>query len=199
LRRRRRRGETGRAGPRPFEPPRDVESGVEDDPRILALLRTMRERRIVLDATLDVARRLEGARPGAAGFAAPPAAAQWAYAVTRRALAAGITISAGSDSRLNLPDALHVELEVLVRNGGLTPMQALVAATSGGAAALGRARELGTIERGRIADLVVLRADPTRDIRAVREVELVIKGGAVHDMRPLAGGAAVLAGIRALG
>ena len=179
--------------------PLELSAASVDDPRILALLRTMRERGIVLDATLDVARRLEGAPPGAAGFAAPAAAAQWAYAVTRRALAAGITVSAGSDSRLNLPDALHVELEVLVRNGGLTPMQALVAATSGGAAALGRARELGTIERGRIADLVVLRADPTRDIRAVREVELVIKGGAVHDMRPRAGIAALLARIRTLG
>ena len=162
--------------------PLELAPAAVNDPRILALLRTMRDRGIVLDATLDVARRLEGARPGASGFASPAAAASWAYRVTRLALATGVTVSAGSDSRMSSPDSLHGELEVLVRNAGFTPMQALVAATRGAARAMGREHELGTIERGKLADLVVLRRDPTRDIRAVRDVDIVIKGGVLHEV-----------------
>jgi imidazolonepropionase-like amidohydrolase len=63
-------------------------------------------------------------------------------------------------------------------------MQALVAATQGGARALGRADALGTIQPGRLADLVVVRRDPAADIEALRDVALVIKGGTVHEFRP---------------
>jgi imidazolonepropionase-like amidohydrolase len=58
----------------------------------------------------------------------------------------------------------------------------LVAATSGGARALGRERELGTIAAGKLADLVLLAADPTTDIAAVRTLRYVVRGG---ELRPL--------------
>ena len=150
------------------------------DPRLLTLLATMRSRGIVLDSTLDVARRFEGARPASAGFAVPADVAAFAYRFTRLALDRGIVVSAGSDSRMTAADALHLELEVMVRNADFTPLEAITAATRGGAAALGRSGELGTIRRGRIADLVVVRRDPTADIGALREVDMVVKGGVIH-------------------
>ena len=64
---------------------------------------------------------------------------------------------------------------------GMTPLQAIVAATRNGAAAAGMAHDLGTIERGKIADLVLLRADPLEKIGNIRSVDLVIAGGRVID------------------
>ncbi|MBK8006420.1 MAG: amidohydrolase family protein [Gemmatimonadetes bacterium] len=105
---------------------------------------------------------------------------------SRRAHAAGVPLLAGTDSLGNgsvdgyvLPN-LHAELELLVSNAGLTPAEALLAATRTGAQVLGRERDLGTVEAGKLADLVVLDADPTRDIRGTRTVRLVVKRGAVY-------------------
>lgn len=64
---------------------------------------------------------------------------------------------------------------------GMTPLQAITAATRNGAAAAGLDKDLGTIERGKIADLVLLEADPTADIRNIRRASLVIAGGLVID------------------
>ena len=72
------------------------------------------------------------------------------------------------------------EVELLVECG-LTPMEALVAATRNGAEVIGVSDRLGTIEPGKLADLLVLKKDPTKDIRHLREVELVIQGGRVHE------------------
>lgn len=106
--------------------------------------------------------------------------------LSRRAHAAGVPLLAGTDSLGNgnadgyaLPN-LHAELELLVHAAGLTPAEALVAATRTGAQVLGRERDLGTVEAGKLADLVVLDADPTRDIRNTRTVRLVVKRGAVY-------------------
>jgi imidazolonepropionase-like amidohydrolase len=62
---------------------------------------------------------------------------------------------------------------------GLPPAAVLLAATRDGARAMGRGRDLGTLEAEKIADLVVLGADPTADIRNVREVRYVMRGGAL--------------------
>ncbi len=67
-------------------------------------------------------------------------------------------------------------MELMVE-GGLTPREVLVAATVGGAQLLGLSREVGTVEAGKRADLVVLRSDPLTDIRNTRDVEWTIKGG----------------------
>lgn len=101
----------------------------------------------------------------------------------RRAVRQGVTLAAGSDAgnigTLHGP-ALHRELELMVA-AGITPMQALVAATRGGAAVMGRAAELGTVEPGKLADLVILDADPLADIRNTRRIHRVIKGGRDFD------------------
>jgi imidazolonepropionase-like amidohydrolase len=68
------------------------------------------------------------------------------------------------------------ELELLVE-AGLTPLEAISAATSVGAAAFGRPDDLGRVAPGALADLVVLSGDPSRDIRAIRTVTRVMMGG----------------------
>jgi imidazolonepropionase-like amidohydrolase len=73
------------------------------------------------------------------------------------------------------------ELELLVE-AGLTPLQALTAATSTSAASLHRAEDLGTLQAGKLADLLVLGQDPSRDIHAIRSVERVMVGGAWIDV-----------------
>lgn len=64
---------------------------------------------------------------------------------------------------------------------GMTPMQAIVAATRNGAVAAGMLDDIGTIEEGKVADLVLLGADPLRDIANIRKIELVIARGRVID------------------
>jgi imidazolonepropionase-like amidohydrolase len=70
------------------------------------------------------------------------------------------------------------QLAVMVRYG-MTPMQAIQAATVHGADALGMAGQVGTIAQGAYADLIAVEDDPLSDIRALERVSLVIKGGEV--------------------
>jgi len=100
---------------------------------------------------------------------------------------AGVPILAGSDTP-NLYAApglsLHDELELLVR-AGLTPLQALQGATWRPAQLLEATDSLGVVAQGRVADLVVLSADPTIDIRNTRRIELVVARGKVYDAAAL--------------
>jgi len=72
--------------------------------------------------------------------------------------------------------SVHEELAWLVK-AGLTPMEALVAATRHGAESLGRLHELGAIEKGKLADLVLLDADPLADIGNVQRIAMVMADG----------------------
>lgn len=92
------------------------------------------------------------------------------------ALAAGVRICAGGDVGVFAHGTNEKELELLVMYG-MTPTQALVAATSGNAEMLQMNDRIGTIKAGMIADLAVVAGDPTHDITALREVRLVVKGG----------------------
>jgi imidazolonepropionase-like amidohydrolase len=94
---------------------------------------------------------------------------------------AGVPLLAGSDAPNPgvVPGiGLHHELELLVR-AGLTPMEALQAATRNPARYLGMADSLGTVEAGKLADLVILDADPLADIRNTRRIHAVIANGRV--------------------
>ena len=79
----------------------------------------------------------------------------------------------------------HEEME-LHALGGMAPMAVLHAATAGSAEAIGRLSDLGTIEPGKIADLVVLAADPLADIRNTRSVVEVMRDGVLYDAATLA-------------
>lgn len=102
-----------------------------------------------------------------------------------KALKAGVKMALGSDIR-PLKDAALLELGLWVRDGA-TPWQALVAATRNGAAICGMGEQLGTVEPGKIADLIVVGGNPLEDIHNVRRLQLVIKDGrVVSDKRPRA-------------
>jgi len=93
---------------------------------------------------------------------------------------AGVTIALGTDTGTNEGQWQgyfeHIELEEMVKSG-LTPMQALVAATSGAARAAKVEQQLGSIARGKQADLLVLNANPLSDIRNTRQIHSVWIGG----------------------
>jgi imidazolonepropionase-like amidohydrolase len=98
---------------------------------------------------------------------------------TKRLASAGVLIGAGSDggSQLDFPGLMTHREMFLLAEAGLSPMQVIVAATRTGAQALGKLDELGTIERGRQADLLLLSANPLEDVRNLRKIERIMLNG----------------------
>jgi imidazolonepropionase-like amidohydrolase len=101
----------------------------------------------------------------------------------RKAHAAGITVVMGTDAgnigTLHGP-SIHREMAMMAQ-AGLTPMQIIQAATVSGARALGRENELGTLSEGKLADVIILNADPLQDIANLSALHRVIKDGVVFD------------------
>ena len=95
----------------------------------------------------------------------------------RHALAAGVPMALGSDIR-PLKDAALLELGLWVA-AGATPWQALLAATRHAATLCGVGRDLGTIEPGKLADLIVVAANPLEHITNLRRLLLVLKEGRI--------------------
>lgn len=91
---------------------------------------------------------------------------------------AGVPLGTGTDGAL--PNGVQMNMETLVRSG-LTPMEAIVAATGAAARILRAQEEIGTIAVGKRADLVILDADPLQDIRNTNRVWNVIQDGRVVD------------------
>jgi enamidase len=99
----------------------------------------------------------------------------------RRLQAAGVVITAGTDAPLgniHFGESLHQELELLVK-AGLSPMEAIQAATGRPAHLLKRGDEIGTIQPGKRADLIVVAGDPLHAISDIRKIRFVIKDGRV--------------------
>ena len=96
----------------------------------------------------------------------------------------GIRIAAGSDAgnigTLHGP-AIHRELELML-SAGMRTADIIVAATKNAAAVMGREADIGTLQKGKYADLVILNADPLRDIRNTRKIFKVIKNGVLIDI-----------------
>jgi len=100
----------------------------------------------------------------------------------KRVQDAGIPVAMGTDAGNPLTlhgPSVYAEMEAM-EAAGLTPMQVLVDATKGGALAMARSKDLGTIEAGKIADLLVVGADPSAAIRNMREIRWVVRGGVVR-------------------
>ncbi|MCC6532996.1 MAG: amidohydrolase family protein [Burkholderiales bacterium] len=95
----------------------------------------------------------------------------------RKALGAGVKMALGSDIR-PLKDAGLLEMGLWMRDGA-SPWQTLLAATRHAAAVCGAGDDLGTIEVGKLADLIVVGADPLADINNVRQLRLVLKDGRI--------------------
>lgn len=92
---------------------------------------------------------------------------------------AGVNIATGTDSGtpgVVIGKGLHKELELMVE-AGISPLEAIAAGTRNAANNLGKASDLGTIEPGKLADIIAVSGDPLKDIRDTREIKLVIKDG----------------------
>ncbi|HYD44820.1 MAG TPA: amidohydrolase family protein [Phenylobacterium sp.] len=97
---------------------------------------------------------------------------------TRRAHQAGVKIAFGTDSSVSKHGENAREFELMVR-AGLTPLEAIQAATVNGAAHLGLSGQIGSLAPGKAADVIAVTGDPTRDVSVLREVGFVMKGGVV--------------------
>lgn len=99
---------------------------------------------------------------------------------------AGGTILAGTDQPLmHVGFSLHQTLRIMVRFGNFSPYEALQAATIAPARHMGVGDELGSIESGKIADLIFIKGNPLQDISDVANVRMVMRGGHLHTLEAL--------------
>ena len=163
----------------------DFEHIRPDAPQIVALFQAMKQHGTILDATLLPFKEEADHHSKSVGAGIMP----WSYAVTKLAHQQGVLIDVGTDSSglyadahgvdLNALPLEHTEMALLVEHCGFTPLEAIQAATQVSAAAMGQTAQRGTITAGKRADLVVLTADPTRDIHNTRKIAFVIKNGQI--------------------
>ncbi len=107
--------------------------------------------------------------------------AEWSLSLTKQMYESGVPFGAGTDVPINLSIpgySLHSELEMLVR-AGLTPIEAIAAATLKPAQYFSLEETMGTIDVGKRADMVLLDADPLNDIQNTKRISLVISKGQV--------------------
>lgn len=100
----------------------------------------------------------------------------------KRVAAAGIPIAMGTDAGNPLTlhgPSVYAEMEAM-QAAGMTPMEVLVASTRNGARAMGAEKETGTLERGKSADLLVVGADPTKDVANLRKLRWVMRAGVIR-------------------
>ncbi len=97
----------------------------------------------------------------------------------RSAVRGGVKIALGTDAGVMPHGANGHEFTLMVRLGGMTPMQAILAGTRNAADLLGWGGHVGTIQPGRYADLVAVDGDPLADITELEDVDFVMKGGVV--------------------
>jgi imidazolonepropionase-like amidohydrolase len=159
-----------------------VETIEHGDGGTAEVFRLMRERNVALCPTVAAGDAIQQYRGWRRGAGAEPASIAAKRVSVRAALAAGVTICNGSDVGVFAHGDNVRELELLV-DYGLTPVQALRAATATNARLLHMEQEIGAIRPGLLADLVAVTGDPTRQIAALRQTRLVMKAGTVHLQR----------------
>jgi len=156
--------------------PVDVGQLARHGDRVDRLLARMKARGTILDATLFV-------------YFSDDSGIDCSYAVAAslaaRAHRAGVVISAGTDDEPgDYPgdfSALLKELQLLHDDAGMSTSQVLRAATLDGARAIGREKDMGTLEAGKLANFVVLDEDPLRDIRRLDTVSTTVRGGIAYE------------------
>ena len=151
--------------------PVDAAKALKPNQEMTALFDNMKRHGTILDATLDV-------------FDSDPKPVTCAKGVAdylaRAAYRAGVPISAGTDDDPDWKDVdsrLDRELKLLVDAVGMTPAEAIRAATLVGARTAGLDQDIGTLEVGKLANLVVLRRNPLESIDNIRSVDIVVKHG----------------------
>jgi imidazolonepropionase-like amidohydrolase len=99
----------------------------------------------------------------------------------RAAYKAGVSIAMGTDMGVSPHGQNAKEFELMV-NYGMPPMEAIQAGTIAGAKLLRQDKDLGTVEKGKIADLVAVAGDPLTDIKLLQDVKFVMKEGVIYKM-----------------
>jgi imidazolonepropionase-like amidohydrolase len=107
----------------------------------------------------------------------------WRISITGKALEkavpAGVKVAFGTDAGVSKHGRNADEFELLVKHG-MTPMQAIQAATTNAADLLGLSKEVGSIEPGKSADIIAVTGDPLADVRVLKSVGFVMRAGVVH-------------------
>ena len=104
----------------------------------------------------------------------------------KRAIAAGVKVALGTDAAV-YPHGLNAhELEVYVREYGMTPLEAVQTATLNAADLMGWSDRVGVLEPGKWADVIAVKGDPLKDVRVLQRVAFVMKGGVIYkdEVRP---------------
>ncbi len=151
--------------------PMDAARALKPNAEMSALFASIKARGTILDATLNVYDT--DTHP----VSCPPGAADY---LAREAYRAGIPISAGTDDDpdwAKTDSLLDDEIGLLVAKVGMSPAEALRSATLIGARALGLEKELGTVQPGKRANMVVLLRNPLENISNLRSVDFVVKHG----------------------
>jgi imidazolonepropionase-like amidohydrolase len=155
-----------------------------DNPAVAAVLAKMKANGTMLDATTSIYAQVRpGGRPGLCSGALSDA-------LVRQAFKAGVAISAGTDWVAPWDDpwpTLHKEM-VALEKAGLPRLEVIKAATLNGARAAGVEADQGSVQAGKLANLVVLAKDPSADLAALGTVELTVKRGREYrraDFKPL--------------
>ncbi|PEQ12266.1 hydrolase [Novosphingobium sp. PC22D] len=155
-----------------------------EDPVMAGLFADMVRRGTILDATGSLFVRRDAERAAHPERKPLRCTGPATTRLTRQAWRAGVPISTGTDSvagaESQWPD-VFAEIEFLVREVGMPPLAAIHSATEVGARAMGRESDMGTLEPAKLANFVVLSADPVADIGHIRSVELTVKRG--HEYR----------------
>jgi imidazolonepropionase-like amidohydrolase len=158
--------------------PLDASLFRQDNAVMAKLFADLARRGTVLDATLHVYREVEAA--AREQHKPPLCTVALAGRLTNQAYRSGVAISAGTDgdTPLNEPlPSLFDELELLHDVAGLPPIAVLRSATITGAKAMGEEKQMGSIESGKLANMVVLARNPLEDVRNFRTVVLTVKRG----------------------
>jgi imidazolonepropionase-like amidohydrolase len=173
-------------------PPVDARKYINrDNPEIEALFEDMKKRGTILDATLKAYQLVEDE---AAKSGRPPVQCSLALAasLTNEAYRDGVEIDAGTDfwpkSYTDPWSSLQTELEVLQNRAGMKPIDVIRAATFAGASTMHLQNEMGTVQPGKLANLVFVSQNPLDNVEAFRSVVLTVKRGVNYwrkDYRPI--------------
>ena len=152
-----------------------IEHGNDGD---LEVFRLMANKGVALAPTLAATEAMSRYSGWRMGSDPEPAQLKSRRSSFREALESGVTIICGSDAGVFAHGDQFRELELMV-DYGMKPLQALQSATSVNAKAL-MLKDRGMIQSGLLADLIAVEGNPVQDIRALRKVGLVMKGGVIH-------------------
>jgi imidazolonepropionase-like amidohydrolase len=161
--------------------PVDASLFERDNPVMAALFADMVRRGTILDATVHVYREVEAAAKEQ--HKPPLCTVTFAGKLTNQAWRAGVQISTGTDGDTPLSEpwpSLFDEFQLLHDSAGLPPVAVIKAATLTGAKAMGAEADMGSIAPGKLANMVVLSANPLEDVRNMRSVMMTVKRGRVY-------------------